>query len=402
MRRSSSLRALSTMTVAGVLLAMAGCGGTDSSGSGGSEPVKVGVIVSLTGNYAPLGSEDRKSIELAVQQINDKGGLLGRKIELTVKDDKSQPDQSVLAFNELKGAGVVAVIGSPFSNSALATIPQVDRAKIPYISLTPADEQVNPVHPYVFVVPATSGTYAERILQYYQAQKYTKVAVAYDTKSSYAQAGFAGMQAKAATYGVSLVATEQFQTTTTEFSAVLNRVKASGAQALTVWATGPPAVAFAKQYPTAGLDIPLMFTGAQASTLWLQPTGAAAEGVYVASSVSVVSDALPAGALKQAIDEMATPFAAKHGYPPPQFAGDGYTGVKLLAAAVTGAQSTDPEKIRSALEGLTLTTPNGTYRYSATDHAGLAATYIAVAVVKDGKFQATDWARDQLAAVAGG
>ena len=165
----------SLFAVAGIGLAVAACGGSSSAGSGdSSQPVKVGLIVSLTGNYAPLGSEDKKSVELAVQQINDKGGLLGRKIELTVKDDKSQPDQSVLAFNELKSAGVAAVIGSPFSNSALATIPQVDRDKIPYVSLTPADEQVKPIHPYVFVVPATSGTYAERILQYYQAQRYTQ------------------------------------------------------------------------------------------------------------------------------------------------------------------------------------------------------------------------------------
>jgi branched-chain amino acid transport system substrate-binding protein len=394
-------RLLPLLVIAGVGL-VAGCGGTSSSGSGSTDPIKVGVIVSLTGNYAPLGSEDKKSIELAVQQINDKGGLLGRKIELTVKDDHSQPDQSVLAWGELKSAGVVAVIGSPFSNSALATIPQVDRDRIPYVSLTPADEQVNPVHPYVFVVPATSATYADRILQYYQAQKYTKVAVAYDTKSSYAHAGFVGMQAKSAAYGVTLVASEQFQTTTTEFAAVLNHVKSSGAQALTVWATGPPAVAFAKQYATAGAGLPLMFTGAQASTLWLKPTGTAAEGVFVASAIGVVGDALPAGPQKQAIDELAQPFSAKYGYPPPQFAADGYTGVKLLAAAITSAKSTDRTKIRDAFEGLTLTTPNGTYHYSATDHAGLTAKYIAIDVVRAGKLEATDWARTELATVAQG
>ena len=210
------------------------------------------------------------------------------------------------------------------------------------------------------------------------------------------------MQAKAGSYGVTLVATEQFQTTTTEFSAVLNHVKSSGAQALTVWATGPPAVAFAKQYPTAGLGIPLMFTGAQASTLWLQPTGAAAEGVFVASAIGVVGDALPDGAQKQAINELAAPFATKYGYPPPQFAADGYTGVKLLAAAIAKANSTDTKKIRDALEGLSLTTPNGTYHYSASDHAGLPAKYIAVDVVKNGKLTATDWATTELAAVAGG
>jgi branched-chain amino acid transport system substrate-binding protein len=385
-----------------LLLPVAACGGTPGSDTKSDSPLNVGLIVSLTGNYAPLGSEDKKSVELAVQQINDAGGLLGRKINLIEKDDKSQPEQSVLSFNELKSSGVVAVIGSPFSNSALATIPQVDRDKIPYVSLTPADEQVNPVHPYVFVVPATSGTYAERILEYYQAQSITKIAVAHDTRSSYANAGFNGMQAKATRYGVTVVGSEEFQTSTTEFSAVLNHAKASGAQALTVWATGPPAVAFAKQYATAGLTIPLMFTGAQASTLWLKPTGPAAEGVFVASSIAVAGAALPDGAQKKAIDAMAVPFASQYGYPPPQFAADGYTGVKLLAAALQKADSTDAEKLRAAFEGLSLTTPNGTYHYSGSDHAGLTAQYISINVVKGGAFQATDWARTKLAAVAGG
>lgn len=374
-------------------LPLAACGDR----AGDDSTLKVGLITSLTGNYAPLGSEDKKAVELAVQQIDNAGGLLGRKIELITKDDKSQPEQSVLAFNDLKGAGVAAVIGSPFSNSALATIPQVDREKIPYVSLTPADEQVKPLHPYVFVVPATSATYADRILQYYQAQGFTKVAVAHDSRSSYANAGYAGMKAKAAQYGVTLVADEQFETTTTEFSAVLNHVRASGAQALTVWATGAPGVAFAKQYATAGLQIPLMFTGSQASSLWLKPAGPAAEGVHVASSIAVVGDALPAGAQKSAIEELANPFTTQYGYPPPQFAADGYTGMKLLAAAVKAANSADHEKIQKAFEALTLTTPNGTYHYSATDHAGLTADYISINVVKGGKFEATDWAKAKLA-----
>jgi branched-chain amino acid transport system substrate-binding protein len=210
------------------------------------------------------------------------------------------------------------------------------------------------------------------------------------------------MQAKAAAYGITLVAGEEFQTSTTEFGAVINNLKASGAQAITVWATGAPAVAFAKQYATAGAGLPLMFTGAQASTLWLKPAGAAAEGVYVASSIAVVGDALPAGPQKTAIDEMAKPFTTTHGYPPPQFAADGYTGFKLLAAAVGKAGGTDPEKIRAAFEGLSLTTPNGTYHYTASDHAGLTADYISINVVKGGAFQATDWAKEKLAAIAGG
>ncbi|UQU62761.1 ABC transporter substrate-binding protein [Couchioplanes caeruleus] len=377
--------------------AVAGCG-DDPSGS--DDPIRLGQIVSLTGNYSPLGSENQKSVALAVEQLNSAGGIGGRRVELTVRDDKSLPDQAVLAFNDLRRKSD-AIIGSPFSNSALATLPLVDREQIPYVSLTPADEQVRPVHPYVFVVPATSGTYAEATLRYLQATQITRLAVAYDTRSSYAVAGYKGLQAAAARYGVTLGPVEEFQTTATEFGAVFTHVRSSSAQALMVWATGAPAVALTKQYAAAGLKIPLILTGAQASKLFLDPAGPAAEGATVASSIGVVGDALPAGAQKTAVEELATAFRTKHGYPPPQFAQDGYSGVKLLAAAIGKAGGTDRAKVRDALEGLTLTTPNGTYRYSATDHSGLTADYIAITTVRSGAFVPTDYSRAKLATLGG-
>jgi branched-chain amino acid transport system substrate-binding protein len=380
-----------------LVIATAGCGGDAADGD---DPVRVAQIVSLTGNYSPLGTENQKSVALAVKQINAAGGVGGRRIELTVRDDKSLPDQAVLAFNEVK-RDADAIIGSPFSNSALATIPLVDRERIPYLSLTPADEQVQPVHPYVFVVPATSGTYAEAALQYFQATDVTRLAVAYDTKSSYAVAGFRGLRAKAPTYGVSLAPVEEFQTTATEFGAVFAHVRSSPAQALMVWATGAPAVALTKQHAAAGLRIPLVLTGSQASKLFLDPAGAAAEGVTIASSIGVVGTTLPDGPQKAAINELATAFTAEHGYPPPQFAQDGYSAVKLLKAAIEKAGGTDRDKVRDALEGLTLTTPNGTYTYSATNHSGLTTDYISLNTVRGGAIVPTDYSRAKLATVGG-
>ena len=120
----------------------------------------------------------------------------------------------------------------------------------------------------------------------------------------------------------------------------------------------------------------------------------AAEGVFVASAIGVVGDALPAGVQKQAIDEMAQPFTAKYGYPPPQFAADGYTGVKLLAAAITEGEEhrrgEDPRGAGRADAHHARTAPTTT---APTDHSGLTAEYISINVVKDGKLQATDWAR---------
>ncbi|MGH3878018.1 MAG: ABC transporter substrate-binding protein [Actinophytocola sp.] len=381
--------------LASLALLAAGCG--DDAGDKAGGTIKVGQIVSLTGNYSPLGSENQKSVKLAVDQVNREGGVLDRRIELVVKDDRSQPEQSVLAFNDLRGEEVAAVIGSPFSNSALATIPLVDREEIPYMSLTPADEQVDPVHPYVFVVPATSATYAERILQYLQASRVSTVAVAHDTRSAYAVAGFEGMEAKADEYGIELVATEEFTTDATEFGAVFGHVRSSGAQGLVVWATGPPAVALTKQYASAGLDIPLVLTGAQASKLFLDPVGAAAEGTIVASSIGVVGPHLPDGDQKAAVDELTASFTDEYGYPPPQFAQDGYSAVKLLVAAIEQAGSTEPADVQAALQDLTLVTPNGKYTYGADDHAGLGPEFISINTVTKGQFVPTEWASEQLA-----
>jgi branched-chain amino acid transport system substrate-binding protein len=378
------------------VLALASIACRDASRATGRAPIKVGFIASLTGNYSPLGGEDKKAVELAVEQINSTGGLLGRKVELIVRNDQTQPDQSVLAFNELKGTDVVAVIGSVFSNSALATEPLAQREKIPYLSLTPAQEQVEPVRSYVFVIPALSSTYAERYLQYIQSKGIRKIAIAHDTKSAYAVSGHRTMTSLAPKYGVEIVKDEDFETTTTDFSPVFTHVGQSAAQAFVFWGTGPPGVTVTKQYAAAGLKVPLFVTGSQASKLWLEPVGAAAEGVTVSSAIGVVSEYLPDGPQKQIVDRMAVPYKQKYGYPPPQFAQDGYSACLLLFEAIKKAGSTDRDKIRQTLEHMTLVTPNGKFQYTPADHSGLSPNYISINVVRDGQLVPTDWAKQRL------
>jgi branched-chain amino acid transport system substrate-binding protein len=376
-------------------LALAGCG-ADSGGGSDAGPIKVGLTVSLTGNYQALGTGDQQGALLAVDEINAAGGINGRKIEMTVKDDKTQPDQSVLAFNQHRGDDVVAVIGSSFSASALATIPQAERNKMPYVSLAPADEQVEPVKPYAFQIPAKSSTYAERTLQYLQGTGVSKIALAHDTKSAYAVAGYKAVKELGSKYGVAVVADQSFDTATQNFSPVFEPVRSSGAQALFAWMTGPPAIIMTQQYAASGLSIPLMLTGAQGTQLYAKPAGKAAENVQLTSSIGVIGASLPDSDLKKAVDKFATAYQQKYNDYPPQFAFDGYTGVMVLAEAIRKAGGTDAEKIREALEGLSLLTPNGRYNYSKEDHSGLAPNNIAVVVIKNGKFTPVSWMTQQL------
>lgn len=381
-----------------VAVVLSGCGSSSGGGGGSSDPIVLGQIASLTGNYTPLGTNDKLGAAQAVAEINAAGGLLGgRKLKIALKDDKTEPDQAVIAFNDLASKGVAAVVGSSFSNSSLAVIPVAERKKIPYISTAAADEQVDPVRSYSFMTPPTAGSVAEQLMRYFKAKGMTKMAVAYDTKSAFAQTGWKKMSALAGKYGISFVDKETFETTTTNFSPVLTHVRASKADGLMVWATGAPAVIITKQFASAGLSMPLVMSHAEASTLYTKPSGAAAKGVIVASSLAVVGPELPASKVKDVVLAMAKPFQKANKYYPPQFAFDGYGAVKLIAAAIKQAKSADPEKIKDALNDLTLLTPEGEYHYTTKDHGGLSVDDVAITQVQaDGSFKPTPWSLKQL------
>ncbi|MDN5858977.1 MAG: ABC transporter substrate-binding protein [Pseudonocardia sp.] len=397
-RRTTRTAGFAACAVLALALAACGGGSGGQSGGSGSGPIQLGQIASLTGNYRPLGVNDQFGAAQAVQEINEAGGLLGgRQLEITVKDDQTSPEQAVIAFNELAAQGVSAVVGSSFSNASLAVIPIAQRMQIPYVSTAASDEQVEPVRPYAFMTPPTAGVVAEQLLRYFQAKGMAKMAVAYDTQSAFAQTGWAKQKEMAAQYGIEFVAVETFETTTSNFSAVFTHVRDSGAQGLMVWATGAPAVIITKQFAASGLDMPLVMSHAEASTLYTEPTAQAAEGVIVASSLAVIGPELPESELKAVVLAMAERFQKEHGYYPPQFAFDGYCAVKLIAAAIEKAGSAEPEAIQQALGNLTLLTPEGRYQYTPENHSGLGVDDVAVNVVQGGNFVPTEWSRQKLA-----
>jgi len=393
MRKRAPLTAMAAI----LTLALAACGGGSGGSGGDSGPIMLGQIASLTGNYTPLGTTNKLGAAQAVSEINDAGGALnGRKLQIQIEDDKTQPDQAVIAFNDLASKNVAAVVGSSFSNSSLAVIPNAERQQIPYVSDAASDEQVDPVSKYAFMAPPTAGAVGEQLLRYFKAQGMTKMAVAYDTKSAFAQTGWKKMSAKAQQYGITFVDQETFETTTTNFAPQLTHVRSSGANGLMVWATGAPAVIITKQVASANLGMPLIMSHAEASTLYTEPSGAAANGVIVASSLGVVGPQLPDSDVKTAALAMAGPFQQANGYYPPQFALDGYGAVKLIAAAIKKANSADPTKIQQALNDLTLLTPEGKYTFSSKDHSGLTVDDVAVNVVTEGKFVPTAWSQQEL------
>src|SRR5215208_3651823 len=116
-------RAICGIVASVALIVGSGCAALGGPAAQTSGPIKVGMVTSLTGNYAPLGTNDKLAVEQVINALNTKGGINGRKIELSILDDGSDPNQTVIQFNKVVADGVVAVLGPPQSTADLAIRP---------------------------------------------------------------------------------------------------------------------------------------------------------------------------------------------------------------------------------------------------------------------------------------
>lgn len=134
------------------LTACAGGGGSEVTS--GDAPVKIALITALTGPYSTLGINNQAGVEAALEQINANGGINGRPLELIIRDDKTEPNQSVVAFNEvIADEDVVAVIGTTNATGVSAVAPQAERAGVLHIGLAPVDEVAAGEYSYSFTSP---------------------------------------------------------------------------------------------------------------------------------------------------------------------------------------------------------------------------------------------------------
>ncbi len=385
---------LTAAAIAVSAVALAGCSGSgDSTKPSAAEtgPIKIGMVVPLTGPLAALGGGDKEAAEQTVADINKAGGIDGRQVELTVVDDKTDPTESVKQFNQLASdSSYSAMLASSMTSAATAVSGSITQYKVPTIALSPVDAYVDGSNTYAFTSPGNTSIYAKALVEYWKSQDVKKVAVAYTGTDLYGQNGSKSTVSLAKDAGMDVVLNEAYDPAATDFTPLITKVVAAKPDAFVQWGSGPAPVIITKQI--AGTGVPFYVTGSQASNLWLDPSGAAAEGVIGATTAALDPDSIPDGKYKDQVMAVATPWRAQNnGQNPPEFAYGGASAIELLQAAIIKAGSTDRDKIRDALEGLDLLTPNGHYHYSKSDHMGLDDSAIGIMVVKDGKWTASDY-----------
>ncbi|MEM7273070.1 MAG: ABC transporter substrate-binding protein [Actinomycetota bacterium] len=151
-------------------------GGEDTAESSG-EPIKIGALTSLTGNFTPWGIQARDGMQLAVNDLNDAGGIDGRPVELVVFDDQSNAEEAVIGLERMIEDGVVAVGGAISSDVGLNTAQFAEQAQIPlFLVKAGSDAILTRDSRYTFrtCIPSAPMV-AEPIAQYAQAEGLTRI-----------------------------------------------------------------------------------------------------------------------------------------------------------------------------------------------------------------------------------
>jgi len=376
--KTSRRRLFAVVTVALVVLTA-----VSAAAGQGRAPVELAMISPLTGPLSFVGQDNRAGVVAAVGEINRQGGIKGRKIQLTVFDDASNPSQGVVHMqgiaSEAKYAGV---IGSGFSSVGLAVAPIVAASKIPYISMASSAAQVTPAKPYYFMTTATSRLFAYSMAAQLRKTGIKRIALMNDN-GGFGQEGLRNVKELARSYDFEIVEEIVFPLTSTSFTAELTRVKNSSAQVLWLWNATSLAVAITKEAKQLGLTQRLVFTGGNASPLFLGPACPEANGALINTYLGPVAQYIKRTHPSRAIALRVNRLIGKQGS---TFNYDGYTAIRMFREAMLKGGFTR-ERINTALETKMkgFAGPGGIYFHSPVNHSGLQTASMVVSSIRDCK-----------------
>jgi branched-chain amino acid transport system substrate-binding protein len=349
-----------------------------------ADPIKIGVPANLTGNLSAYEGPMLNGAKLAAAEINAAGGVLGRPIELVVYDSKSDPTAiSTVASQLIDSDKVVGIVAFADSDSVLAIGPQIQKAKIPFITPGATSPKLpSQLGEYVFlacfgdnVQAAVGAEFALKNLKAKTGYLLTDIGTEYTTLLSdyFTQAFEKG--------GGKLVGKDTFKIGDKTFTAQVAKIKALSPKPdfLYIAANNEEIGLILKQLRQAGVDAPVVGGDGYDTPLLLQVGGKAADNTYFTTHSYIGEGATPK--VKAFMDAYKK---ATGNEPENTFAALAYDGIKLMADAIKRAGGTDPEKIKTALAGTSgLDGVTGTISY----RPGVAVPDKSVTVigVKDGK-----------------
>jgi len=354
-----------------------------------AQEIKIGGLLETSGFIASLGQPGLDGAMLAVEQVNAAGGINGRKVQFINVNSESDNTKTVSGAKRLlEQDKVVAVVGPMSSGSAFAVADTVERAKIPMIANGASRGIVQPPEnrKFMFLAPLTDVVVQSVMLKDLQAKGVKRIAIL-NSDVAFGTSGRDSLEKAVGQYGITIVAKETFGNADTDMTPQLTKIRATDAQAMVLWATGPGLAISTKNHRALGIRTPLYLAHSANDFNFLRLAGDAANGVLLPSSKIYVTGALPAGdPQKPVVERFVRDYEKKYGKPPATFAGNGYDATMMLIDAIRRA-GTDPAKLRDAIEGTKdYVGVTAIYSYSANDHYGTKPESVVMLTVKEGKF----------------
>ncbi len=354
-----------------------------------ADPIKIGSVLSVTGPAAFLGDPELKTLQMYVDELNKKGGVIGRQLQLVHYDDGSDANKANgFAKRLIDDDKVDILVGGTTTGSTMSMVPLVEKANIPFISLAGAVVIVEPVKKWVFKTPHTDRMAAEKVFEDMKKRGLTKVALLSET-SGFGNSGKKETEGVAAKYGITLVANETYGPKDTDSSPQLTKIKnTAGVQALFVFGLGQGPAIVTKNYKQLGMTLPLYHAHGVASEEFIKLAGPAAEGVRLPAAALLIADKLAASDPQKAVTMAYTKaFTEKWKTDVSTFGGHAYDGLMIAVDAIKRANSTDKSKVRDAIEATKgFIGTGGKVNMSATDHLGLDLTAFNMLEIKN-----NDW-----------
>ncbi|SRR5579875_739105 len=216
------------LSAAAVLLLTA-C--SSKSGKPGGKPILVGLNIEQSGSASVQGEAYAHTATLWAEQVNSKGGILGRPVELVTVDNKSDPTEAAVLTRQLVQRGVVAIVGPGTTPTTLAAMDTILKSKVPDFSMGSADSIVVPVQqrPNVFKTTFQASQNVDAILADMKRRGIQRVGLL-TVNNSYGDAGLAAWRSAEQQGQVQIVAAEKFEANATDVTPQLTRIMSANPQ----------------------------------------------------------------------------------------------------------------------------------------------------------------------------
>ena len=312
------------------------------------DPITFGYFGPLTGPTAQAGQALRNGAQIAIDQINENGGLLGRKVSLVEYDDRSSPEQAVRSATKLVQVDDVdAIIGSLHSGNILAAGPVIEDSKTPLVGAGTSPTWLNQGYTYFFRALGNSELSAKQLADYAKSASYANVAILH-SNDEYGNSGAKIFASAAEERGIKIAAQESFTHGDRDFTGQIGNIARLSPDAVFIWALGDDLCPVTKQMRQLGYFGPIL--GPEGYTLpeALEIAGSTADGVVFAAQYLIPDS--PEAASDPEMKAFLEDYKVKFGeMPASDNAFRGFDAANVLAEGIRQAETTDGEAVRDAI-----------------------------------------------------